>query len=283
MKKWMVLVTALVMCLALLGYAAAEDVEEMGEGTVQFFDNAPATETTEEPTQVETMVPDNVDRAIIGRDDRITISNVKEFPYSAIAYLDVQAECGCRWTASGFVGGKPDVIITAAHCLVCTDHGKWADRLNIYFGYKSKSNYMYKYSGGWEAWVGNIFPNHEYSIDNDWGVIKVNENIAGKVGGFGTVFGMSDQETKSTHVVVAGYRDAKLRKDSGYLEILDKDHTYFYMDEVSGNSGGPIFTEDGYAVGIIIAENVKNGVGIFNVGYRLTGEIWNKIHELSSY
>ena len=54
------------------------------------------------------------------------------------------------------------------------------------------------------------------------------------------------------------------------------------MDEVGGNSGGPIFTTDGYAVGIIIAETMdKNDNPIYNVGYRLTYEVWKLADEYS--
>ena len=46
---------------------------------------------------------------------------------------------------------------------------------------------------------------------------------------------------------------------------------------------GPIFDDDGYAVGIIIAERMREDSPVYNVGYRLTGEIWDEILKLSNY
>ncbi len=287
MKKWILTLTALLLCAGMLSAAMAEATETMGEGTVTFAGEAAGESAgggeAAEPVTAEAVVPEGMSRAVIGLDDRITISNVSEFPYSAIAYLEVTAKCGCSWDGTGFVAGKPDIVMTAAHCLICTEHGEWANKLTMYFGFRNRGSYMYRYNGSWNACVGTVFPSGRYSIEKDWGIIRVNENLAEKVGGMGSYFGISDSDIPSKYVNVAGYRDGKLRVDSGFQSVLDSDHTRFEMDEVSGNSGGPIFDDDGYAVGIIIAERMREDSPVYNVGYRLTGEIWDEILKLSNY
>ena len=278
MKRRLSMMLVLCLCFAALTPSLAED----GNGTVLFFNDTPQEAAgPAEAVALNPLIPDNMARAVIGADDRVTIANVTEYPYSAIAYMEVTADCGCDWTGTGFVCGGNDTLITAAHCLLCTRHGAWARKLTLYFGYKSKKNYLYKYDKGWTAYVGNTFRDGHYGIEKDWGIIKLNENVADTVGCFGSLWNQSDEELAAVYATVAGYRDFTLSSDSGYLSVLDEDHVTFLMDEESGNSGGPIFTADGNVVGIIIAESSKNGEAQHNIGYRLTGQILKKIRQIS--
>ena len=86
----------------------------------------------------------------------------------------------------------------------------------------------------------------------------------------------------STDCIIFGFDNGKLRYDSGYLDVLDEDHIVFQMDEAGQNTGGPIFTQDGFAVGIVISEEkTETGIAVQNIGYRLTREVWAKIREIT--
>ena len=100
----------------------------------------------------EPFAPENLDKVIIGSDDRIT-ADVRQYPYSAIGYMDVHAKCGDTWTGTGFMAGKR-LFMTAAHCMYCDEHHAWADEVTIYFGFRSQKNYAYRFTGGWTAWIG---------------------------------------------------------------------------------------------------------------------------------
>lgn len=276
MRKPLALILALCLCTAVFVPSIAED----NSGVVLFFDDAASEASDTESVAMDPQIPDNLERAVIGDDDRVTIANVADYPYSAIAYMEVTADCGCDWTGTGFVCGGDDTLITAAHCLVCPSHGAWARKLTLYFGYRSRKNYLYKYDRGWTAYVGDSFRDGKYGIEKDWGVIRLDEDIANVVGCFGSLWNQSDEAVAATYATVAGYRDFKLTSDSGYMDVMDESHVTFLMDEESGNSGGPIFTEDGNAVGIIIAEAGRNGEARYNIGYRLTGQILRKIEQI---
>lgn len=284
---------ALAIIFSLLVTVSFAQEEEEGKGTV-VVRKIDSEEIIQELTKAETVpfIPDNLDvqelagtesgpvapddyeKTIFGSDDRITVKNTSSFPYSAIAYMEVKGECGCSWTCTGFMVNK-DRLLTAAHCLVCTDHSKWADRITFYFGYKNKNNYAYKYTGGWNAWVGDIFSDKEYSSDWDYGCMKLDKNVGDSVGWFGSWWGLSDSQLSSTYAYIAGYRDGLLKYDSGWIEPKDSRHITYRIDTVPGNSGGPIYTSDYYAIGINIANN-----GIYNIGFRLTNTVKGDLDDL---
>lgn len=98
---------------------------------------------------------------IIGNDDRVTIKNTMNYPYSAIGYIEATMTCGCNWTGTGFMVGRRGML-TAAHCLVCQKHGAYASYANFYFGLTPNSggfSYQYTYQGSYTFWVGTTFRN----------------------------------------------------------------------------------------------------------------------------
>ena len=143
MKKWIVLT---LICTLLLMPAAW--AEEDNEGTVIVIDDWTATEDAapEASTEEDPFVPDTVGRAVFNADGRVTVFNPAAYPYSAIAYMDIVGTCGDHWSGTGFMVGK-NRLLTASHCLVCSDHSAWAKTIDFYFGYKSRRNYLYRYSG----------------------------------------------------------------------------------------------------------------------------------------
>ena len=86
-----------------------------------------------------------------------------------------------------------------------------------------------------------------------------------KVGWLGSYWGMSDSQIANQFLYVAGYRDGVLKYDYGFADAKSSQHIKYRMDTQPGNSGGPVFTRDYYAIGINIAENDS-----YNTGYRLT-------------
>lgn len=250
----------------------AEDVEdEGGEGTIEVADAS--VEPTGDAVSVEGFIPDDADKVIIGSDDRITVTKPGQYPFSTIAYMEVTGECGDQWVCTGFMVGK-NCLLTAAHCMICPNHGKWAKKATFYFGFKSKSNCLYKYTGGWFGRAGTNFPNHRYdseALSNDWCYLILDKNVGEKTGWLGFNCA-SDSEIRSHTYMVAGYRDYKLKYCWGNAEPYDSRVVGFTADDQPGNSGGPIFMTDNQAEAIIIAENETMQV---NFGRRITSDIWS--------
>ena len=265
------LAVILLLCTVPLSLAEEED----GEGTVTVIDHTDDDLPAEmELVETEPFIPFDQDKTVFYPDGRTTVKSPSKYPYSAIAYLDVRGECGCSWTGSGFMVNS-DRLLTAAHCLVCTKHSKWAKKITFYFGYKSSRNYLYKYTGRWYAYAGNLFRDKEYTTDWDYGCIKLDKKVGNKVGWFGTRWGLSDDALDLKFYYLAGYRDGTLKYDAGYVDVLSSQHIKYKMDTQPGYSGGPVYSSDYYAVGINIAENSS-----YNIGYRLTKYVKNDLDDL---
>ncbi len=214
-------------------------------------------ESTEEPEEIAPYVPETLDRVIVGSDNRVTVSNPNAYPYSAIAYMVVQARCGCDWTCSGFMVG-PRGLITGAHCLVCTKHHKTAERITFYFGYQSSRNYLYKYNNSVTFWYGTDFSDGKgYDDEWDYGYVLFNERVGDRTGWFG-VSVLTDGTVQTKYLTVAGYRDGKLKYDSSYADVISANVISYSADTLPGNSGCPVFyntSGDYYAMAINVAES----------------------------
>ena len=281
MKRYMWITVLFVLTLIFSCIALAE---EDNSGTIAFVSELQENEETvsipEDGLIVEEdYVPETVEKEVIGTDDRILIKNTKDFPYRAVAYMYMERPCGCTMTGTGFLVGK-NKLITAAHCLVCHEHGVWSNKITFYFGYMNDRNYAYKYSGRWYAYVGSTFQNG-YQNNDDWAVVKLYENVGDSVGWFGWKSGLSDSVFQNKYLNLLGYRHGVLRWSSGPVEVRNSKLIKYTIDTEKGNSGGPLYViEDGnyYAVAINIA-----GDSTINIGHRITGDVAKYLRKLDEH
>ncbi len=265
----------LVMALGQFAMESLAEEAEQPEGKIRTMD--PAVLTAELGNaggwSIEPWCGENQEKVVFGKDDRLRVSNPTEYPFICIAYMNVTGECGDAWTGTGFLIGK-DLLMTAAHCLVCPKHGKWADDIDFYFGYKNKRNYYLKYSQGWHAFVGNTFEDGEYSFRGDYGLVRLNKEI-GNITGWLGISGKKDEELDGSFCYTAGFQDGMLQYDSGTVSVWDDELIYYQIDTTPGSSGGPVFTSDNYAIAVNVAEN-----GIWNYGFRMTDEVFQTIENM---
>ena len=147
MKRLPAILLALSIALTVCAWAEEDDG---GEGILYFPDEARTDLAVSDTdlSSVEPFVPDTLEKVIVGKDDRVKVKKPKQYPYSAICYMDGKYECGCRWTGTGFMVSE-NTLLTCAHLLVCKEHGKWAKKMTFYFGYKNRKNYLYRYKSTW--------------------------------------------------------------------------------------------------------------------------------------
>ena len=219
--------------------------------------------------------------SIIGKDDRETILNLAEYPFSAVAFMDVVCECGCGWECSGTVAGANDMILTAAHSVVCPEHSSPAETIVFYFGYESYRKNLLRYDGNWMALVGNWFEDHTYSFEEDWAVIRLEESVGESVGCLEPAWDPSLGAEDNSPVSILGYSDGTLYRDYGNLTDLDPGHYAYTMDHDTGASGGPILDSKNRVVGIIIGHIIEDDETERNVGIKLTETFRDAFLQLS--
>ncbi len=71
-----------------------------------------------------------VAEVVIGRDDRVRITNTTAYPWRTICSLLITARDGSRWIGTGWLVG-PRAVITAGHVVYMHRHGGWARRIEV--------------------------------------------------------------------------------------------------------------------------------------------------------
>ena len=294
--KWNpIILVLMILALVTNGFALAE---EENTGTVVCVTGLPDPENIplpEDGTVIDPgFIPASVDVAVFDdeddeeapqegyvfdEDDREQIWSTWKYPYVAVAYMEIHCSCGCESTGTGFMVAK-DKLMTAAHCIICSEHQAWADGITFYFGYDSGGYHTYTYNGRWYAFVGTTFPDG-YTTDNDWAVVKLYKNVGETVGWFGLKYNMPDKDITSKLLRLLGYKWGALKISSGFATTGSGNLLLYTIDIEHGNSGGPVFYldhGDPYAVAINIADNDQT-----NFGYRITDMVYRYLLELDNY
>ncbi|MGN0745620.1 MAG: trypsin-like serine peptidase [Aristaeellaceae bacterium] len=220
--------------------------------------------------------PDTLDRLVVGADNRTAVSAPSTYPYSAIAYMKVQARCGCQWTGSGFMVSK-DCLMTAAHCVACVEHGETANRITLYFGYRSDKNYLIKYDGATTYWYGTDFRSEsgDYHTAWDYAYVQLEKNVGDTTGWFG-LNALSDETLDNAAFEVAGYRNGSLKTSQGVLSVYSDQIVHHSGDTEPGYSGCPVFNGDYYVVAINVAQNKTRQR---NIARRITWDLVNEMRD----
>lgn len=210
--------------------------------------------------------------AIIGRDDRVRVTNTLTYPYGCICHLSIRARNGGLFVGTGWLADE-QTVVTAGHCLYMHREGGWAASIDVYPGrngssmpYRARAAQMWS-TRGWTE---------QQSAPADYGAIRLDKRIEG-VGTFG--FGaLTNEELRTNMFHVVGYPSDKPGEMWGHgrrLSVVNSDVLVYDIDTMPGNSGGPVFM-------------VRNGdsivAGIHNYGdvsgnsaTRITNDVYQRI------
>ena len=113
MKKSMALLVMLLLLAGLLQPMAFadntatekdQDAAETGNGEVILIEDAEALEnfissvsSEDQSGESEGFVPEDAEKAVFGKDNRVTVANPGEYPFCTIAMMYAYADCGCSW------------------------------------------------------------------------------------------------------------------------------------------------------------------------------------------
>ena len=238
-------------------------------------------------------------------DDRVQVSNTRNFPYSAIAYMEMIYADGEPCAATAFMISE-NVAMTAAHNLFKQNSpvqsAQWATTVNIWPGRNGDSIFTGRPFGQAQAIEVVIskqfrFEHEVAHIDGDtityepsvlscyydWGFIRLNKNIGEDCGYFGFEFGTS----VGSHIYINGYweDDNKQWLGSGYIINvrggLDPTYIMHYdVDVTDGQSGGPVYRETNAGEFLVIAvhntdyDGSGGNYGPTNQGSRITNQLY---------
>ena len=267
------LISALITAVILMGTFSLPVRAEVRESNVQIV-YVDVTEELDDPfiresiPDEEAYIPEGLEKtteSIIGKDTRIRIRNCGKFPYTAMALLEVEYKCGCWALGTGFMASRCRML-TAAHCLYCTDHHSPARYIDFFFGYDhARSTSYYVYSGKFTAYLGTRF-NKTVLVEKDYAVIKFPVSIGARTGYLAPQWQLSEKKLTNRNCYVAGYSLGRsLKYGKGRIRVMDETRIRYETDTQAGESGGPIYTTAYKVLGIH-----TDGGKRFNYGQRLT-------------
>ena len=168
-----------------------------------------------------------------------------DYPYSAIAYMEIEFKCGCTTTGTG-VMVAPNGLITAGHNLNCHVHNRPAKTLSFWFGYVNKSNYRYRYMKGQCSFTYYCDFSRGYNSANDIGYVVFPKEIGQNTGWLATSFSAdaSEFDRGGEFVSVDGYAYGSLK--SCYTVAEEYGATQVSIEDVSwGMDAGSPFIRSG--------------------------------------
>lgn len=207
-------------------------------------------------------------------------NGITEFPQSTMAYMDIKFKCGCTRIGTGAMICK-NGLITAGHNLLCSKHNKSASSIVFYFGYKSKNNYLYRYSGSCNFWYFCDFSDG-YNSENDFGYVRFPSNVGDRTGWMGLqVYG--DSDLNGAKCFIGAYKsDGSLLIYQSTMNVKGTKELTINRSEIAyGGEGGPIYILRGAGrnaavVGVYTSHSTTQSTC---TGVRLTSKLFNEMHE----
>jgi V8-like Glu-specific endopeptidase len=105
--------------------AQADEARLLDAWYAEFADPATIALVQQQPGLSQTVA-----EVVIGRDDRVQITNTTAYPWRTICSLIITARDGSRWIGTGWLVG-PRTVITAGHCVYMHKRGGWARSIEV--------------------------------------------------------------------------------------------------------------------------------------------------------
>ena len=218
------------------------------------------------------------EQVVIGSDERSQIAETSVFPFSAIAYLELEDASGevfgsCTAT---FIG--PDALLTAGHCLWDAVSGDWgAHHIRVVPGKDSGFEpFGSQYAEDW--WVPDSYAETGMT-DWDWGIINLANDVLTLDTGWLSVSILDSESLESPGFLptIVGYPGDKPEATMwGHIQAaftFIADFQLFYdIDTAPGQSGSAIWSAaDGPFLGLIVGIHTTGGD--LNSGQRIDQEL----------
>jgi V8-like Glu-specific endopeptidase len=214
-------------------------------------------------------------------DDRELVTDTTTYPWRTICKLFITAADGEKFTGSGTIIDNFHVL-TCGHCVYIHEAGGWAASIQVvpamngtYRPYLSSYvTHMRTYTGWTESEM----------VEHDWAVLTLDRSIGLFTGWMGR---KTDDPSSSIYTGIlhtAGYPGdldygEYIYQTSDYGDRADEYNHWFWLDAAEGQSGSPVWMDDGsnrYILSIL-AYGYEDGSDT-NFGTRLNTNKFNDIN-----
>ena len=215
---------------------------------------------------------------VIGTDERSQVGDTSVYPWRSIASLRITAQDGTGWIGTGWLVG-PRILLTAGHCVYMSDHGGWAQQIEVIPG-RQGDNFPFQSCIATElrsvhGWIDSG------KSEFDYGAILLPEanRYGDQLGWFGYQV-RSDDNLNNLTVNISGYPGDKPNGTQWFLSgpiKNESERNFSYdIDTAGGQSGAPVwvFQNDGNRYGVGIH---TNGALDGNSATRITQEVFDNV------
>ena len=218
--------------------AQADEARLLDAWYAEFADPATIALVQQQPGLSQTVA-----EVVIGKDDRVQITNTTAYPWRTICSLIITARDGSRWIGTGWLVG-PRTVVTAGHCVYMHGRGGWARSIEVIPGrngsrrpYKSCTSSSFRSVKGWTS---------KKRRTRDYGAIILPRNCAygRRLGCFGYA-NLRSPSLLGHKVNLSGYPGDKPRGTQWWqarrIKFVTPRTIVYNIDTAGGQSGAPVW------------------------------------------
>jgi V8-like Glu-specific endopeptidase len=226
------------------------------------------------------------DRQVFGDDDRVRITDTKDYPFRVIGLLQGRTADGQLGNCSATLIG-PRTVLTAAHCLYSHEHGGWLEDLVFAPGLNGMQDApygVYEYETAYvvDGFISNYLGYYGSVVPWDLGLVVLQEPVGEYVGwmAFGTNDALGDFVAN-----IVGYPGDK---PTGTMwrancdvpaEAVQYMYFQYSCDTFPGSSGSSVFLEDAEHGHVIYGVNVAESP-VANAAVRINHPYYDWLESL---
>lgn len=221
--------------------------------------------------------PPSMFEAVIGTDERVRITNTKQYPWRVTASLLITAADNTQYIGTGWFI-SPRTLITAGHCVFIKHSGisardGWVKKIQVMPG-RNGSEAPFGGLTSTEFWTVKGWGEQGLEI-YDYGAIILPSAFAQELGHF--AFGVfEDEKLLASTANIAGYPGDKpsgtLWYDNRGVGSVNPDKVFYAADTAGGQSGAAVYIfHEGQRTGIAIH---AYGGNTANSGTRISSQVF---------
>jgi glutamyl endopeptidase len=217
---------------------------------------------------------------VVGFDDRVRVTKERMAvnPWRQISTVRIVSQSERTYVGTGWFI-TPRVLATAGHCVFLQDDGGWPESIRVipakHGSHEPFASLTSKRFASVDGWV------EKRQRDFDYGVIFLEDAVAGtQVGNF-AVQALGLTELKGTEAQISGYPADRDRAQFQYFHMrpmVDVTDTrlIYDIDTFGGQSGSPIWQETVENGLVVVGIHTTGGVSS-NSGTRITGDVLDNL------